>query len=171
MALGVTFFNLALAEAARPELLTRTFDREILVKNIGTYHYHLYDAILQTKSSAQRALADGSELSEIENYVRANQKEVNDELYGLAKGKNVILISLESTQSFVINKTVNGEEITPFLNQFIKDSYYFNNFYHQTGQGKTSDSEFIIENSLYPLGRGAVFSLMPKMNTKPHLKS
>ncbi|MEY8733513.1 LTA synthase family protein [Peribacillus frigoritolerans] len=157
MALGVTFFNLALAEAARPELLTRTFDREILVKNIGTYHYHLYDAILQTKSSAQRALADGSELSEIENYVRANQKEVNDELYGLAKGKNVILISLESTQSFVINKTVNGEEVTPFLNQFIKDSYYFNNFYHQTGQGKTSDSEFIIENSLYPLGRGAVF--------------
>ncbi|MFD6211073.1 LTA synthase family protein [Peribacillus sp. NPDC060253] len=157
MALGVTFFNLALAEAERPELLTRTFDREILVKNIGTYNYHLYDAILQTKSSAQRALADGSELSEIENYVRSNQKKVNDDLYGLAKGKNVIFVSLESTQSFVINKTVNGEEITPFLNEFIKDSYYFNNFYHQTGQGKTSDSEFIIENSLYPLGRGAVF--------------
>ncbi len=69
----------------------------------------------------------------------------------------MIVVSLESTQSFVINKTVNGEEITPFLNQFIKESYYFNNFYHQTGQGKTSDSEFIIENSLYPLGRGAVF--------------
>ncbi|MFE4133098.1 LTA synthase family protein [Peribacillus sp. YIM B13482] len=157
MTLGVTFFNLALAEAERPELLTRTFDREILVKNIGTYHYHLYDAILQTKSSAQRALADGSELAEIENYIRSNQKAVNDDLYGLAKGKNVILVSLESTQSFVINKTVNGEEITPFLNEFIKESYYFNNFYHQTGQGKTSDSEFIIENSLYPLGRGAVF--------------
>ncbi|MED3690577.1 LTA synthase family protein [Peribacillus butanolivorans] len=157
MTIGITFFNLALAEAERPELLTRTFDREILVKNIGTYHYHLYDAILQTKSSAQRALADGSELTEIENYVRANQKAENDDFYGLAKGKNVILVSLESTQSFVINKTVNGEEITPFLNKFIKESYYFDNFYHQTGQGKTSDSEFIIENSLYPLGRGAVF--------------
>lgn len=157
MTIGITFFNLALAEAERPELLTRTFDREILVKNIGTYHYHLYDAILQTKSSAQRALADGSELTEIENYVRANHKAENDDFYGLAKGKNVILVSLESTQSFVINKTVNGEEITPFLNKFIKESYYFDNFYHQTGQGKTSDSEFIIENSLYPLGRGAVF--------------
>ncbi|MEG7769309.1 sulfatase-like hydrolase/transferase, partial [Listeria monocytogenes] len=31
------------------------------------------------------------------------------------------------------------------------------NFYHQTGQGKTADSEFIVDNSLYPLGRGAVF--------------
>lgn len=64
---------------------------------------------------------------------------------------------MESLQNFVINETVNGQEITPFLNDFIKESYYFDNFYHQTGQGKTSDSEFIVENSLYPLGRGAVF--------------
>ncbi|MEH6946202.1 LTA synthase family protein [Bacillus sp. JJ634] len=156
-ALGVTFFHLALAEAERPELLTRTFDREILVKNMGAYQYHLYDLFLQTKSSTQRALADGSELTEIENYVRANQKEPAADLFGIAKGKNVIMISLESLQSFVINEKVNGKEITPFLNQFIKESYYFDNFYHQTGQGKTSDSEFIIENSLYPLGRGAVF--------------
>ncbi|MFB5282172.1 LTA synthase family protein [Peribacillus sp. Hz7] len=156
-ALGVTFFHLALAEAERPELLTRTFDREILVKNMGAYQYHLYDLFLQTKSSTQRALADGSELTEIENYVRANQKEPAADLFGIAKGKNVIMISLESLQSFVINEKVNGKEITPFLNEFIKESYYFDNFYHQTGQGKTSDSEFIIENSLYPLGRGAVF--------------
>ncbi|MFJ8264751.1 LTA synthase family protein [Peribacillus asahii] len=155
--LGVTFFHLALAEAERPELLTRTFDREILVKNMGAYQYHLYDLFLQTKSSTQRALADGSELTEIENYVRANQKEPAADLFGIAKGKNVIMISLESLQSFVINEKVNGKEITPFLNEFIKESYYFDNFYHQTGQGKTSDSEFIIENSLYPLGRGAVF--------------
>ncbi|RKJ28246.1 hypothetical protein D7X33_42705, partial [Butyricicoccus sp. 1XD8-22] len=35
--------------------------------------------------------------------------------------------------------------------------YYFNDFYHQTGLGKTSDSEFLVENSLFGLGRGAVF--------------
>lgn len=157
IAVSFAFFNLGLAETERPELLTRTFDREMLVKNIGTYNYHLYDVFLQSKSSAQRALADGGELVDIDNYNRANYKEPNDKMFGKAKGKNVILISLESTQSFVINKTVNGEVITPFLNEFIKDSYYFENFYHQTGQGKTSDSEFIVENSLYPLSRGAVF--------------
>ncbi|MDQ0156392.1 LTA synthase family protein [Robertmurraya andreesenii] len=157
IAIAISFLNLGLAESERPQLLTRTFDREMLVKNIGTYNYHLYDIFLQSKSSAQRALADGSELVDIENYIRANYKHPNDELFGIAKGKNVILISMESTQSFVINNTVNGEEITPFLNEFIKESYYFNNFYHQTGQGKTSDSEFLVDNSLYPLGRGAVF--------------
>ncbi|PLT34713.1 LTA synthase family protein [Bacillus sp. V5-8f] len=154
---GLFCFNFGLAEAERPELFTRTFDREILVKNIGTYNYHLYDMVLQSKSSAQRAVADGSKLAEIENYVRANREVPNEELYGIAKGKNLIMVSMESTQSFVINENVNGKEITPFLNRFLKESYYFNNFYHQTGQGKTSDSEFIVENSLYPLGRGAVF--------------
>ncbi|WP_077213967.1 LTA synthase family protein [Bacillus dakarensis] len=157
IAVAISFLNLGLAETERPQLLTRTFDREILIKNIGTYNYHLYDLFLQSKSSAQRAFADGSELVDIDNYIKANYEEPNNEYFGIAKGKNVILISLESTQSFVVNRTVNGEEITPFLNDFIKESYYFNNFYHQTGQGKTSDSEFIVENSLYPLGRGAVF--------------
>lgn len=155
--IAIGFFNLGLAETERPQLLTRTFDREMLVKYIGTYNYHIYDIFLQSKSSAQRALADGSELTDIENYVRANHKEADSEMFGIAKDKNVILISLESMQNFVLNNTMNGEEITPFLNQFIKESYYFDNFYHQTGQGKTSDSEFIVENSLYPLSRGAVF--------------
>jgi lipoteichoic acid synthase len=157
IAIAIAFFNIGLAETERPQLLTRTFDREMLVKNIGTYNYHIYDAFLQSKSSAQRALADGSEFADIDNYIRAGYKEPNEKMYGIAKGKNIILISMESTQSFVINQKVNGQEITPFLNEFIKDSYYFENFYHQTGQGKTSDSEFIIDNSLYPLSRGAVF--------------
>jgi lipoteichoic acid synthase len=154
---AVFFFNLGLAEAERPQLLTRTFDREMLVKNIGTYNYHIYDIVLQSKSSAQRALADSSSFVEIENYLKANQKKPNEELFGVAQGKNVIVISLESTQSFVINEKIDGEEITPFLNDFIEESYYFDNFYHQTGQGKTSDSEFLLDNSLYPIGRGAVF--------------
>ncbi|RAK22383.1 phosphoglycerol transferase MdoB-like AlkP superfamily enzyme [Anoxybacillus vitaminiphilus] len=154
---AIALFNLGLAETERPELLTRTFDREMLVKNIGTYNYHIYDILLQSKSKAQRALADSSELADIENYIRANEKAPEKELFGIAKNRNVIIVSMESLQSFVINNTVNGQEITPFLNDFIKQSYYFDNFYHQTGQGKTSDAEFLIENSLYPLGRGAVF--------------
>ncbi|WP_350019616.1 LTA synthase family protein [Priestia flexa] len=154
---AVFISNLALAETERPELLTRAFDREMLVKNIGTYNYHIYDIVLQSKTKAQRAFADSSEFVETENYLKANQKDPNPDMFGKAKGKNVIVVSLESTQSFVVNNTINGEEVTPFLNDFIEESYYFDNFYHQTGQGKTADSEFLLDNSLYPLGRGSVF--------------
>ncbi|MED3762920.1 LTA synthase family protein [Ureibacillus terrenus] len=159
LALAVLFLNLGLAEIQRPQLLTRSFDRELLVKNIGTYNYHLYDLYIQSKSSAQRALADGSELVEVDNYVKANQAAVNKEMFGKYKGRNLIVIQLESLQNFVLQNDMNGYEVTPFLNSLIhdKDTYYFSNFYHQTGLGKTSDAEFILENSLFGLDRGAVF--------------
>lgn len=159
LACAMLFLNLGLAETERPQLLTRAFDRELLVKNIGTYNYHLYDIYVQSKSNAQRALADGSELVEVNNYVRANQAEVNPEMFGKYAGRNLILVSLESLQSFVINNEMDGHVVTPFLNSLTqdKDTYYFSDFYHQTGLGKTSDSEFIVENSLFGLGRGAVF--------------
>ena len=57
-ATAMLVLNLGLAETERPQLLTRSFDRELLVKNIGTYNYHLYDLYIQSKSSAQRALAE-----------------------------------------------------------------------------------------------------------------
>lgn len=156
---AVMFFNLGLAEAERPQLLTRSFDREMLVKNIGMYNYHIYDVYIQSKSQAQRALADGSQLVEINNYVSSNQSEPNPEMFGLAEGRNLIVVTLESLQSFTINNEMNGETITPFLNELTEDedTIYFPNFYHQTGLGKTSDSEFLLENSLYPLSGGAVF--------------
>ncbi|UNL83605.1 LTA synthase family protein [Priestia koreensis] len=152
--------NLALAETDRPQLLTRTFDRNYLVKYLGAYNYTVYDAIQSSKSSAQRALADSSDVAEVKNYTRANYAKPNPEYFGKEKGKNVIFVSLESLQNFMINYKLNGQEVTPFLNSLTKDknTMYFDNFYHQTGQGKTSDAEFMMENSMFPLPQGSVFS-------------
>ncbi|MEQ6375912.1 LTA synthase family protein [Bacillaceae bacterium S4-13-58] len=158
LSLTLLIVNFVMAEIERPQLFTRAFDREYLVKNIGLFNYHIYDVVISSKTKAQRVFADGSEINDVENYVKENiPDDVNEELKGIAEGKNVIYISMESLQAFVINETHNGEEITPFLNDLISESFYFENFYHQTEQGKTSDSEFLVENSLYPLPRGAVF--------------
>ncbi|WP_114570356.1 LTA synthase family protein [Exiguobacterium flavidum] len=150
--------NLTLAETERPELLTRAFDRELLVKNIGTFNFHMYDALIQSKTSAQKAMADSSELSDVQNFVGTKHAAPNPAMFGKYEGKNVIVVSFESAQSFAVGmKSTNGEYITPNLNKLIEESHYWENFYHNTGQGKTSDAEFILENSLYPLGRGAAF--------------
>lgn len=149
--------NLALAEAQRPQLLTRSFDRVMIVKNLGIYFHQIYDIGLQIKSTSQKVLADSSQLQEAENYVKTTQTKPDPEMFGVAEGKNVIVVSLESLQTFLIGATVNGQEVTPFLNDFINESYYFDNFYHQTGQGKTSDAEFLVDTGLYPLDRGAVY--------------
>ncbi|ASK63198.1 hypothetical protein CFK37_14100 [Virgibacillus phasianinus] len=160
MSLMLLAGNFFLAEMERPQLFTRAFDREYLVKNIGLFNYHIYDLAVHSKVKTQRVFADGNEIPEIRKFI---DKEIKSDdkssMFGVAKDRNVIFISAESMQNFVINKEVNGEIITPFLNSLVndEDTYYFENFYHQTKQGKTSDSEFIMENSLYPLPRGAVF--------------
>lgn len=153
----IFFINLSMSETERPELLTRTFDREILVKNLGIFNYHIYDVFIQSKTSAQKALAEENDIDEVEEYIKGEKIAVNEDLKGIAEGKNVVFIALESLQTFLINEDLDGEEITPFLNSLVKDSYYFNNIYHQTAQGKSSDSEFVIDTSWYPLGRGSVY--------------
>ncbi|MFD2617041.1 LTA synthase family protein [Terrilactibacillus laevilacticus] len=154
--------NLSLAEADRPQLLSRTFDRNYLVKYLGAYNFTIYDIIQNTRSSAQRAFADSSDVNDVVNYTKANFAEPNKVYFGKAKGMNVMYISLESFQSFAINyKMPNGQEVTPFLNSLARgndSTVYFSNFFHQTGQGKTSDAEFMMENSLYPLPQGSVFT-------------
>ena len=159
---AIAFFavNLGLAEMDRPQLLKRTFDRNYIVKYLGMYNFAIYDAIQSTGASAQRAMADTDDITEVTNYTNAMYAEPNPKYFGAAEGKNVIYIHLESIQNFIIDYKLNGEEVTPFLNSLSKDqnTFYFDNFFHQTGQGKTADAEFMLENSLFGLPQGAAFS-------------
>jgi lipoteichoic acid synthase len=155
--------NLTMAEHVRPELLSRTFDRHIVVKSIGTFNYFIYDAIISLRLEAKKVFTGQRDRTLLENYKqRLPEDQLSPNMLGLAKGRNVFLISMESLQSFVIEHYSHGQEITPFLNSLLKNSFYFDNFYHQTGQGKTSDAEFMIDTSLYALPGGAVFFTHPQ---------
>ncbi|MBU8905976.1 LTA synthase family protein [Desertibacillus haloalkaliphilus] len=72
--------------------------------------------------------------------------------FGLAEDKHIIMIQFEALQQFVLHQTINGQEITPTLNQLTNKGVYFPNFYQQIGAGNTSDAEFIANTSLYPPG-------------------
>lgn len=159
VALAISFFNLALAEVDRPQLLSRGFDRSYIVKYLGMYNYSLYDSIETLESSTQRVLADSDDGAEAVNYTKSNYAAPNEAYFGAAEGMNVVYLHLESFQSFLMNYELNGEEVTPFLNSMMKDqnTMYFDNFFHQTAQGKTSDAEFMLENSLYGLPKGSAF--------------
>jgi lipoteichoic acid synthase len=158
--LAISSANLALAETDRPQLLTRGFDRNYIVKYLGMYNYTIYDAVQSTKASAQRVMADSNDITEVRNFTSSNYAKPNPEYFGAAKGKNVIYLHLESMQNFLINYKLHGEEVTPFLNSLVneKNTMYFDNFFHQTAQGKTSDAEFMLENSLFGLPQGSAFT-------------
>lgn len=157
VAIPLFMINLQWAETERTDLLERAFDRNMLVKYIGVINYHVYDAVLQGQTEMKRSFADSNELVPAINYLNENKQEDSDKLEGVAEGKNVIVLSLESTQTFVVDNTLHGEELTPYFNDLKEEGIYFDNFYHQVKQGRTSDSEFMLANSMYPLNRGAVF--------------
>jgi len=94
------------------------------------------------------------------NELKENQLKVNPEnveYNGIAEGKNVIVLQLESVQNFVKDKKVNGKEITPNLNKFLKENITIDNM-HSSSYTTTADSEHSVITSLYPLENGEAFA-------------
>lgn len=159
--------NITLGEISRPQLLSRTFDRNYLVKYLGIDTYMVYDGLKTARNSQVRNKAGSSDLNNIINFTRNHYAEPNSKMYGIAKGRNVIVIHLESFQQFLINYKLNDKEVTPFLNSLYnsKETYSFANFFNQVGQGKTSDAENMLETSMYGLSQGSLFSILGTDNT------
>jgi len=92
---------------------------------------------------------------------KSNQRSVQNESFGKYKNSNIVVVQVEAFMNFMIGKSINGEEITPNFNKLMKESMYFSNYYHQTGQGRTSDADFSSHSSLHPLPSGSVFVRYP----------
>ncbi len=159
--------NLTLAESDRSGLLTRTFDNNYIVKYLGLNAFNVYDVIKTTKTSAVKAQSKSSDLDSVKKYMKDNYAQPNAEYTGVAKGKNVFIIHLESFQQYLIDYKWDGQEVTPNLNKIYheNDTLSFDNFFNQVGQGKTADAELMLENSLFGLPQGAAMVTDGTTNT------
>ncbi|WIV20623.1 LTA synthase family protein [Paenibacillus polygoni] len=132
----------------------------------GLLAFHGYDVYRYNKERMNsQAPVSHEQLEETTAYFSEKQEEARQatsaETFGKYKGKNVIIVQVEAFMNFVIGKEIGGEEITPHFNNLMKESLYFKNFYHQTGQGRTSDADFVTNISLHPLPTGSVFVRYP----------
>ena len=164
--------NIILAETSRPGLLTRTFSRDYLVKYLGINAYTVYDGVKTYQVSQIRAQASPNDMEVLAEKLKQQPKEKNPETFGIAKDKNIIYVHLESAHQFLIDyklKDENGieHEVMPFVNSLYhsNSSFSFDNFYHQVSAGKTSDAETLLENSLFGLNQGSLFSQLGGKNT------
>lgn len=159
--------NLMVAEMNRPQLLGRTFDRNYIVKYLGIDNFTIYNLFQSQQVSHMRRSATKSQLAIVRKFTNAIYAKPDPKMYGIAKGRNVIVIHLESFQQFLIGAKVNGQEVTPFLNSLTnrEDTYSFDNYFHQVGQGKTSDAENLLETSTFGLPQGSLFATLGSDNT------
>lgn len=159
--------NLQMAYHDRSGLLTRTFDNNYIVKYLGLNAYTVVDGVKTAKTSATKANAKASDINSVLSYLKKNKVTANAKYTGVAKGKNVFIIHLESFQQFLIDFKWKGKEVTPNLNKIYheSDTLSFDNFFNQVGQGKTADAEMMLENSLFGLSEGSAMVTDGTTNT------
>lgn len=72
------------------------------------------DGVKTAMSNEVRAEASSNELPEIMKFTKQNNLPLNPQYAGIAKGKNVFVIHLESFQQFLINMKVKAKRLHRF---------------------------------------------------------
>ncbi|GGF97839.1 LTA synthase family protein [Paenibacillus aceti] len=127
-------------------------------EKIGLLNYQV-DAALRNQEE-ERMIREGNlqekvdEIHALQNTYPYRDRDTTasgtPDYFGAAKGKNLIVIQMESFQNFPIGLKIGDQEVTPVLNSLIQDGIYFPYVYQQIGQGNTSDAEFMSNTSIYP---------------------
>ncbi len=120
----------------------------------GMWGYLLYQALLLIPTDESLS---PEERAEIDQFLGEAQP-YTEVLVPENQGKNLVLIVVESLNSWVIGEMVNGMEITPNLNQLVNDSNSIVALHvlPQAKDGRSSDGQFIINTGLLSLQNGAV---------------
>ncbi|WP_308780470.1 LTA synthase family protein [uncultured Clostridium sp.] len=132
--------------------------------------YHIFDVYNVYKDSKPYELTE-EETTKINEFFQAKENLEDNKYAGMLKGKNLIVIQVESLESFIVGKEVNGQKITPVMDELISKGLYFPNIYEQVNEGTSSDSDLMINTSMFPLRRGSTFFRYPstEYNSLPNL--
>lgn len=126
---------------------------------IGNQYYDLASFVDDSRNTVSKR----DVYQEVDSwYKEKNKEKIKLQYQGLYKGKNLIVLQVESLEGFVIDRKINNQEITPTLNKLAHDGIYFSNIKEQVNGGNSSDADFIVNNSLLPLKSGSVGHRYPK---------
>lgn len=160
-------FFIILSINANSKVLEDPYNRDTQIKKGTIYGYHISDILNAIVGSKQSKYDNKEDMLEDYNLLKDEYNEKYGESYidikNSMEGKNVIILQLESIQEFVLNKTINGKEITPNLNKFINENIRLTNMFMQS-YSTTADSEFSTVTSLYPVENGMAYSRYYKNN-------
>lgn len=127
------------------------FSNMWVADHLGIINYHIFDIYKYVNNMVLKEDISDQKINELKQWFHTeNEQVIQGEHFGKAKGQNVILFQAESLQNFVVDLSIEGQEITPNLNRLKKESIYYPNFFDQTDQGRTSDGEFTTLVSMHP---------------------
>ncbi len=161
LVLGCMPMVLALAEAFESGLDRRVFSERDNVRRLGVVGAHVF-AVLRAidgwlgpreLSPAEHEALVAVRDAAVERRLEASRAAPG---FGVARGFDVIVIQVEALQDWVVGARVEGRAVMPTLEDAMGDALYFDQVFDQTGQGRTSDAEYLVLGSGHPLERGAL---------------
>ncbi|WP_057977196.1 LTA synthase family protein [Caloramator mitchellensis] len=155
--LNSTFY---LARKKDKWVLTAMYDKKFIVQNTGILGYHYFDFRKFSNENNFMKTLNVAQAKELNNLLQEKNNN-KPAFYGKYEGKNLIIVQIEAFQHFLIDKKINGIEVTPNINRLKNEEIYLSNFYHEISNGGTSDAEFAANTGLLPLPSGAVYYLYP----------
>jgi phosphoglycerol transferase MdoB-like AlkP superfamily enzyme len=164
--IGYVPFNINVLhnESVNNSYLFDDYDPTNTSKYFTSVGYHIMDLYTVYRDSRPYTLTDKEKTSINDYYDWKKESLPNNEYAGISKGKNLLVIQVESLESFEIGKEINGQKITPNLDNIINKGLYFPHIYEQVNEGTSSDCDLMINTSMLPLRRGCTFFRYPNTN-------
>ncbi len=155
-AIVFTIFTISLTSLEMGRFV-KQWNREYIVMRFGIYLYQLNDVFVSLQPKINSIFGYDQAKKNFEEYFSEKENHEENEYTNIFEGKNVIVIHGESIQDIAINRTFNGEEVTPTLNRLIREGLFFSNFYSEVSVGTSSDTELTFNTSLMPTKSGTAF--------------
>ena len=141
------------------------------MRDVSPIGYHFYDTLNFIDDYKPYSLTE-KDKSDVKTWYADKNENLPDNKYkAIFKGKNLVIIQVESLENFVLNQKYENQEITPNINKLLKSSLYFSNYYEQVNNGTSSDADLMTNASVYPVRSGSTFFRFPNnaYNTLPML--
>ena len=142
------------------ELLRQVFRNLYLAREIGVLPYHAVDAARVAGDRWRRGRLDAAGEAAVVDWFRrtAPHRAGVGPRFGAAAGANLVMIQVESLQTFVVGMEVDGQPVMPTLARWRSETVYAPALTDQTAAGRSSDAELATQASLLPPDHGvAVF--------------
>lgn len=127
------------------------------VQDSGIVVAHLKEIARSIRDAREHASISDAEFEKVKAFHQARAlTPTTDPDFGIARGSNLLIVQVEAMQKWVIDARIRGQELTPFLNRLRERAWFFERLYDETGDSSTSDCEYMLLNSQFPIPQGSV---------------
>lgn len=138
-------------------IVSQRFSNISLVERIGPLPFHIMDGWLVGRRALRHEFVSDDTFEQLFQWMkeRSPLRAGAPPWFGAARGRNLIVIQVESLQEPMVDLRIDGHEVMPTLHKLASEHMYFPQVIDQTDEGRTSDAEWMMLTSQLPEPQGA----------------